>query len=384
MANYRMQQTVESLVDHVYEAMLDRAEWPRFLARLTDALDGMLPMLFMHDAHGAGSVMICSGYDEKAVRDFHNYYQARNVWLQGAMQKRLLTAGRVRTSHMTCSRREFLRSEYYDGWCRPQGISQAIGSTILKDRSWMFNLTVMRDAGEEFGRKEIALFETLMPHLQRALKVHVQLADGDARRSALADALDGLSVAVLVVEANGRVLHMNREAELLAKSADGFSIDASGPKAARPQETAKLQSLIGAAAATSARRGLHGGGVVTLTRPSGRKPLEVLVSPLRAEKALSAFHAPAALVYITDPERLPEPPEAWWQEAYGLTRAEARVAVRSAQGLTIDEIASVLGVSPNTVKTQLKSVFAKTNSKRQRDLVRLVLGGIAKAARAQE
>jgi DNA-binding CsgD family transcriptional regulator len=59
---------------------------------------------------------------------------------------------------------------------------------------------------------------------------------------------------------------------------------------------------------------------------------------------------------------------------YGLTPAETRVlfGVLNVGGIT--EMAPVLGISENTVKTHLQRVFEKTNTNRQADLVKLAAG----------
>ncbi|HRK17451.1 MAG TPA: LuxR C-terminal-related transcriptional regulator [Hyphomicrobiaceae bacterium] len=58
-------------------------------------------------------------------------------------------------------------------------------------------------------------------------------------------------------------------------------------------------------------------------------------------------------------------------EGFGLTVGEAAVVRDIADGLTPDEIARQRNRSVNTVRTQLKSVFAKTGTQGQPDLVRL-------------
>lgn len=59
---------------------------------------------------------------------------------------------------------------------------------------------------------------------------------------------------------------------------------------------------------------------------------------------------------------------------HGLTRAEARVAVRLAEGATVMEIADELAIQVDTVRTHLKRTYAKTNVRGQVELTRLVLG----------
>ena len=58
---------------------------------------------------------------------------------------------------------------------------------------------------------------------------------------------------------------------------------------------------------------------------------------------------------------------------FGLTRAESAVALALARGKTLDEYAAEAGVLISTVRTHLRAIFDKTYTRRQADLVRLLL-----------
>lgn len=60
------------------------------------------------------------------------------------------------------------------------------------------------------------------------------------------------------------------------------------------------------------------------------------------------------------------------QKVFGLTAAEARLAVEIANGQAPLEIAKTRNVSRTTVRSQLASLFAKTETKRQAELVALL------------
>jgi len=60
-------------------------------------------------------------------------------------------------------------------------------------------------------------------------------------------------------------------------------------------------------------------------------------------------------------------------QAFDLSPAEARVALDTLNGGDVAEMARRLGRSPNTVKTQLHQVFAKTQVRRRTDLLKLIL-----------
>ena len=59
-------------------------------------------------------------------------------------------------------------------------------------------------------------------------------------------------------------------------------------------------------------------------------------------------------------------------EALGVTPAEAKLITHLVDGLTLTAAAEALGVSRNTARTQLSSIFTKTGLNRQSQLVKLV------------
>ncbi|MDZ7828191.1 MAG: helix-turn-helix transcriptional regulator [Halofilum sp. (in: g-proteobacteria)] len=62
------------------------------------------------------------------------------------------------------------------------------------------------------------------------------------------------------------------------------------------------------------------------------------------------------------------------RDLYGLTDAEARLAVAIGRGRELPELADCWQVSVETLRSHLKSVFAKIGVNRQIDLVRLLAG----------
>ena len=103
----------------------------------------------------------------------------------------------------------------------------------------------------------------------------------------------------------------------------------------------------------------------------------MLVAPLAPDATLLGADGPSALMFVTDPSAAPPPLERTLCELYGLTPAEAGVAVRLVTGAPLCDVADELGISMNTARTHLRRVFAKTRTRGQSDLVRLLLRGAA-------
>lgn len=180
-----------------------------------------------------------------------------------------------------------------------------------------------------------------------------------------AEALDAMSVGILVVGADGRVLHANAAAHALADAGDGLSLGGwrSTVAAARADETRALHRLVAEVAAAPGR----GVGAMAVSRPSGRRPYAVLAAPL------SAPSSSAAVLFVTDLDSRPPLSERNVAQLLGLTTAEARLACALVQGLDLKAAAAQLRISINTVRTHLRQIFAKTGTRRQSELVALIL-----------
>jgi DNA-binding CsgD family transcriptional regulator len=366
-----------SLVESVYDASIDGSRWPAFLTQLAQYLGGTLPTLFLHDPRThAGSLAISVGFDEAMVRAYKERLAERNIWLRSGVH--LLTTRKVRTSHMMCSRKALLGSEWYADYCLPLGISQAIGATIHKGSVVSSNIAIMASPGRPaFDCNDMALLEALMPHMQRALKIHMHLAEASLKQGECVEAMEPLAVGVILVTASGQVLFANRSARRLLDNRDGLMIDRQGLRAGRSRETNALRALIGCTVGSYGQGQSQSSGGLNVTRPNGRRALQVLVSPIRPQQSLHLGERAVAAIYVTDPEQVSEKPEVVLMRLYGLTPAEAKVAALIVRGMSARQAAEDLAISYNTVKSHLKRVFAKTGTKRQGDLIRLVVGRAA-------
>jgi DNA-binding CsgD family transcriptional regulator len=97
-----------------------------------------------------------------------------------------------------------------------------------------------------------------------------------------------------------------------------------------------------------------------------------MVYALRLVNAQDMLSPGCALIIILDLETRAAPAETHMQRVFGLTSAESRLAVQLARGEALETAADLLQVSKETVRTQLKAVFAKTETSRQSELVALI------------
>jgi DNA-binding CsgD family transcriptional regulator len=88
--------------------------------------------------------------------------------------------------------------------------------------------------------------------------------------------------------------------------------------------------------------------------------------------ARSPFLGARAILTLSPIEPKAAPAVALLQSAFGLTKAEARLAAALANGANLQDVAGRLRVSKETARDQLKAVFQKTDTHRQSQLVALL------------
>jgi len=75
------------------------------------------------------------------------------------------------------------------------------------------------------------------------------------------------------------------------------------------------------------------------------------------------------------------PQTAFLKNRFGLTPAEARVVHRLVSGDSLRSAAKALGIQYETVRTHLKSIFQKTGTRRQVELVVVVVRAMGEGRR---
>jgi DNA-binding CsgD family transcriptional regulator len=170
-------------------------------------------------------------------------------------------------------------------------------------------------------------------------------------------ALDRLEQGIVVLQADGRVLHANRCAEGMLASGSALDASSGWLMALQPQELAKLREALRSVAERGLCRMLGFG--------SGDTAQFV---------ALSAISAPggARLILCLLGQRTLGNPLTlqWYALCHGLTTAEAAVLRLICAGDDPSEIAARQSVAISTVRTQIGSIRAKTGHKSIRALLR--------------
>jgi len=191
-----------------------------------------------------------------------------------------------------------------------------------------------------------------------------------------ASLLQRLPQAVLLVDRSGVVAALNERATAIVSQGDGLIICHGVLRCRCSGDTAALHRLIGDVGRRNGSSDNTTAGGLRIRRPVGRRPLTALVTVLRDPNCFASGEALIA-VLVNDPEHAAAPDAQMLRDWYDLTPAEARVAVLLAGGLSLGEIVERLGIGANTARTHLKNIFTKTDTRRQGELIRLLLSNPA-------
>jgi DNA-binding CsgD family transcriptional regulator/PAS domain-containing protein len=356
----------------VYDAAIDQSLWPETLARLTTLTNSQASTFWILDA-GSRSLhptFVSINFDQRVVDDYVGGIANLDPTVRYllAHPKATLVHDGMLGSHQDEDTRKYLDWHERNVETRYRLVAQCQLETGLQ-----VGIALHRaPAAGRFDPAEIDRFGHINEHLRRALAVSAKLGSFEARGQLTADLLDRSVAAVILLDANFMIALMNRAAEDLVTRVDGIRISASGIHLAVPREDERLRMLMARASALQ-RSERSSGEVMRATRPSGRRPYGIWVGGIANPPTVMSTSRPVLWVLINDPERSTAPSVPHLQALFGMTQAEAKLAVHLAAGESLKAAAEELGITYGTARTRLIQLFQKTETRSQGQLVHLLL-----------
>ena len=372
------EKSLTKLIGGVYDAASDSTLWGPFLGELAKSCRADSAALVMHHlGHELHEVSDSWNLDPDGERLYQEHYGSIDVWTTRAQSKLI---GFACTSECLCPLGELLTTEFYNDFLSRHDIVHGVFGIVERSSKRWASVSLYRSShSREFRVSDLRTVNLLIPHIQRAFKLHFQFSELKARSEGIETALNMLSTGVIFLGAQGEVVLLNKRAEQILNRRDGLLLAQGKLGATLHAESRRLQAMICAAAQTGNGAGLSAGGTILISRDKGR-PISATVAPLH-ELCSVLSQRPAVVLFISDPDERVDLPYDSLQRCYGLTPAEARLAMVLLDGHSLKKTADSCGVTHNTAKSQLKSVFAKTQVRRQGELIRVLLntGGVVRA-----
>jgi DNA-binding CsgD family transcriptional regulator len=270
---------------------------------------------------------------------------------------------------------EFLATRFYREWFRPQGLVDGVTTALDKSSTSVALCTVFRHERDglviDETRRRMRL---IAPHLRRAVLIGKVIDLKTTEAATFADALDGISAGMFLVDARGQIIHANACGHVLL--GESSVLHSAGGKLAANDAGAEqtLHEVFLAAGSGDAAVGTKGTAVPLVTRDGERYVAHVLPLTSGGRRRAGASYAAVAALFVHKAALdTPAPPEVI-ARTFKLTPSELRVLLAIVEVGGAPEVAETLGIAENTVKFHLKRLFEKTGTRRQADLVKLVAG----------
>jgi DNA-binding CsgD family transcriptional regulator/PAS domain-containing protein len=366
------EEMLTSLIGNIYDAALDRSLWPDALARIGDFVGGHGVGLLSKDSLSKTSTPhYHCGVDPHYVRT----YAETHSKFDPAATLPFFDVEQIVSFPELVPYDEFRQGRFYREWMQPQGWVDAANAVLEKSVLSFSFISILRSEScglvDDEMRRRMAL---IVPHVRRAVLIGRVIDLREAETASFADTLDGLSAGLVLIAADGRIVHSNAAASDMLNAGD-FLRSNSGRLTTSDKHVDKLlnDSFAGA---VDGDAGIGVKGIaLPLTAGTGERYV-AHVLPLTSgarRRAGTAYTATAAIFVRKAALETPAAPEVILK-TFKLTPTELRVLLAIVDVGGIPEVAVRLGVAETTVKTHVKRLFEKTGKNRQADLVKLVAG----------
>jgi len=349
---------VDALVGRIYDAALQPTLWHDVLTRLGDLLGGAaLVASALHKTEGI-KLAVATRQDPAAFKIVTSIYSGAATNPLVAAMPKLPIASPVALPKVM-DRAAYQAHGLFNDVFRPQGLAHQALACLYRSEDVTCPMGFLRSThAGEFSAEEMRLLEVVLPHFGRALRISLRLDALERDTRVTREALDRLPVAVFITDAAARLTHANRAAERLLAQHDALTSRRGELGALRAADASALRKAIARAAAAK-------GG--TSSAVSVQRYV-VLVAPLGQQLGGPG----SALLLVRDPAAPPATDRESLRQLFQLSAREAELALALLSGTRIKDFAERHSISINTVKSQLRGLFAKTGTARQADLIRLV------------
>jgi DNA-binding CsgD family transcriptional regulator len=359
------------MLDTVYEAALDPAGWTNCLDLIRRELAGNYASLIVRPGSADDIGMIVSNSQENRSIALGNPYIMMSPFT-GMPADRLVTIPDVLTDA------DWRASSYYKDWCQPLGVFHVMAADIEVSSGAVYGFRITRpETAPPFSPQDLDLGRRLLPHIKRALNLHLSTHQDRKVISLYSHAMAQLMVGVIVLDQDRNVIECNPAATAILEMNDGLRIAGNQLDASYPNENRNLQRLIRDALIHPKAAKMSLTDALAISRPSGQHSWGVVVQSIASDQWTEGKQRPSVAVFVRDAEGQAHPPIRLTQQLFQLTPAETALAIELANGLSLDEASDLLGIKRNTARAHLRSIFSKTGVRRQTELVRIFLNSVA-------
>ncbi len=346
----------------IYAASAEPGRWSDTVGAIAQAMGAIRALLFTpFVGPGSSGLLFPWRIEESALAVWGSRYINHDIWAQSAQHKGLWQEGMVALDQDLVSQEELLASVFYREFLSTIGIGRVCVGFVFEGAPGLPSTALSVFRGPE-------LMRLLVPHLSRSLGLMHRLNQAHYQIESLRAALNRLSVGVFLLDRSLQVIYANTAGQLALDRQDGLALDPARRLTAggvQRKDGLRLQDWLTALIGLpEVQRGSFS-SAFEVARKNPSDTYSVQCCTFEPSDPLVMGEGACHIVFVTDPRRvdLPSP-----QNLQAIL-----------QGGSYLDVATALGISEETVRTQIRSVYAKTRTANKAGLTHLILS-LAKAA----
>ncbi len=260
------------------------------------------------------------------------------------------------------SRREIVHDVYYQEFLKPRGFMWHAVAAVQKGVYITFRRELSRGPYETNALREL---DAVLPSLRMASRM--ACLTWEANFNGRLSAFESVGRGALLLDRQGVVLAMNRAVKL----GDGLDIGRGRLTATSPAAQKAFSNFLAGLLNFDYDAIAPKATMFALPRLSGARPM--VVDGITQPTALQSLHSSAvALLLLTDLDQMALPPTRLLSGLFELTRTEAQLAIQLCSGKSLRNAADELSIREGYARQRLKSIFQKTRTSRQAELMILL------------
>ena len=360
---------VLEIVGQIYEAGLNADQWPGLLIQIADFCGGANAALVSADPDIHYSSVITPRANPKSVTEYNQHW-----WRHDPISVLAAKAppGKF-VSVADTDRDSYFSSAFYNEFRRFTGYgNHGVTTTLFREGEAFGNFVLQTSPrNDEITAQTLRNTRIIVPHVARAVTMARKLHRLELERSMLDCGLRSDHAGLILVDTKGRRIFVDDEAEKLLETEARIKVINGEVRLDDIKADIRLKIAIQACARTVVD--VPCGGSLTLEREHDKPPLTIEVLPYRKNRNNPYGNPATAMLLIRDPGAVREADAERMRSRFGLTRAEAALAIEMLKGDGRAAAAKRCGISVNTARTHLMRIFEKTGVKRQAQLIRALM-----------
>lgn len=350
------------------EAVLRQDMWETSLGRMANAFGGSFATFEWIDKATGRHIQHFDNSEIEIKDEYLSYYMPINPRI--AFGNR---AGSPDIMHdnIFMAEKEMDRHEFYSDFLRSFDLRYFLAFRAYETENEVGLFTIQKSSQNGVaGEDEIRAIHHLAPSLRRVADLQVQHGRAFARMQNMEDVLEASDNGILLLDELGQINEMNATAETILRENDGLVYSKGRLSCTNFKTDKKLYDALCLASGGKILEPVNSN--ILVPRPSGLPPYKINVQYIGNNGERFRQLGSTFVVLITDPSQNRTVDITELMDGFGLTTAEANVALAIAMGKTAHEIASELKVALPTTRTHIQRVMHKLAVNKQADIVRIL------------